>query len=129
MLKERHRIRRSLIKTQPAPADLDPSELAYTAINGRLWTKNPITGAVECVGGKEFVDTVQQLSQVVGGVNQLPVVQAVTRTIFDDSNTVTGNLLTGSSDPEGTTLFVSAVSYAGTVRQTGTAFSLSLIHI
>lgn len=123
MVLRRHRTRRSIDKTAPSPADLDGSELAYTPLNGRLWIKNEINGAIELIGGKEYTDRVDQLVELVGGVNQLPVVQPSSRTVLDTVPSVTGNLLTNASDPEGTPIAVTSVLYAGVVRTPGVTFS------
>lgn len=123
MALKRHRIRRSIVKTAPSPTDLDGSELAYTPLNGRLWVKNEISGAIEIIGGKEYTDRVDQLVELVGGVNQLPVVQPSSRTVLDTVPSVTGNLLTNASDPEGTPIAVTSVLYAGVVRTPGVTFS------
>ncbi len=123
MVLRRHRTRRSIDKTAPSPADLDGSELAYTPLNGRLWIKNEINGAIELIGGKEYTDRVDQLVELVGGVNQLPVVQPSSRTILDTVPSVTGNLLANASDPEGTPIAVTSVLYAGVVRTPGVTFS------
>ena len=64
----RPKIRRSLVKAVPAVTDIDDSELAYSFVSNQLFVKNPVTGAIDVIGGKTIVDSVNQ-------INKPPLVQ------------------------------------------------------
>ena len=111
--------RHSLSKDIPDSSDLELSEMAYSFSSNRLYIRHAATGEVQCIGGKDIVDA-------IGALNKLPIVQAALQTIQDSAVSLTGNIMSGSSDPENGQLILISVTHLGIQRQFGTAFNTAL---
>ena len=58
--------RSTTTKPIPSPTDLIEREIAYSFVTNELFIKNPISGAIDTIGGKSIVD--QVLTPVVSSV-------------------------------------------------------------
>ena len=108
-------IRRSTTKAIPEVTDLLDSELAYSFVSNQFFIKNPITGAIDVIGGKSFVDDLSR-------VNKVPIATNDVVNIFDDTNRVNGNVLSNDIDPENTTILVTSIKYNNVVRAIDSLF-------
>ena len=99
-------IRRSITKNAPSTSDLLDGELGYSFVSNQFFIKNPLTGLVDTIGGKYFVDSLSL-------VNKTPIASAATTLANDTQNTITGNFLTlmNASDLDGDPLSIYSVSY------------------
>jgi len=109
-------IRHSTTKETPDTGDLVTAELGYSFVGDKLYIKHATTGQIQCIGGKSIVDAVNAL-------NKLPIVQAALQSIQDSAASWTGNIMSGSTDPEGTVLSLVSVSYLGIQRPFGVSFN------
>lgn len=109
----RNLTRTSTTKLVPSPSDLEVREQGYSFLGETLHIKYP-DGTIHPIGGKKYVDMLEAL-------NKLPVVQAALRAIADTEASITGNIMSGATDPEGGVLSLVAVTYNATTLQFGVA--------
>lgn len=120
---DRQQTRSTVSKSTPDLADILPREMVYSFVSGELSIRHPTDNTIHVIGGRAVVQRVQTLEQAVGGVNQNPVAQAVAQSLQDTATSVTVNVLTTASDPDGDTMSVSSVSYNSIARTVGTQFN------
>jgi VCBS repeat-containing protein len=115
---DRFQIRRTTTKAVPDTDDLVVNELGYSFVSNNLFIKNPITGAIEIIGGRSLADAVAL-------INKSPQGSAFTSTVFDTQNTVTGNLLTSMniSDADGDVVSILNFGYNGSSVSAGSSIN------
>lgn len=89
-------------------------ELAYSTVTKRLFYKDPVTSEIYPIAGKELFD-------LLNGLNRLPDSPPVDVTTPDHTQVLTGNLLTLATDPDGDSITVKTIGYAGAEYNAGTA--------
>lgn len=101
-------LKTSETKDEPGPADIVPRELAYSFKSGKLFIRRP-DGGLDVIGGR--------------GVNHKPIVAAVLATVSEAAASISGNVLTTATDPDGDALTVVSISYGVVPKTVGTSFA------
>lgn len=111
----RFQIRASQNKNIPDPSDLLDKELGYSFLSDTLYIKHP-NGTIVPIGGKKVFDILQTINKTPNPVSDVG-------SLSDFQGSITGNVLTNDTDPDGDSLSVISFSYGSTSYNAGESVS------